>query len=187
MSSSDLELEAYKQSCDDHRFFGNMRFAQLTLWSAGVGFVANALYGKDAITNGSYRKGAYLAAFLWTAVIWVMEVRSSVHGVRARTFKETMEDRVLRSQPSPDQDQGNHRAKGQCQGPSNKWTLLNATNAVAFMYLASCAFWAALLLKSWGACAPRVWAVSLALLLLIAFTVREYWDMWRDAIERWKW
>ncbi len=48
MSGPDQNDERYKQTCEDMRFYGDMRFKQLTLWSVGIGFLLNTLYGKDA-------------------------------------------------------------------------------------------------------------------------------------------
>jgi hypothetical protein len=36
-----LSAEIYKQNCEDLRFYGDMRFKQLTLWSVGIGFLLN--------------------------------------------------------------------------------------------------------------------------------------------------
>jgi hypothetical protein len=92
MANSDVELEIYKQNCEDLRFYGDMRFKQLTLWSVGMGFVLNVVYGKEAVSLTAYQRGIwYEVAFFWTVVIWVMEVRSSVHGVRRMRFKGRIE------------------------------------------------------------------------------------------------
>jgi hypothetical protein len=165
------EVEIYKQTCEDFRFYGEMRFKQLTLWSVGVGFMLNALYGKASGTPETGSKDLwYLAAFFWTAVIWVMEVRSSVHGVRRLRLKSKLE----KAQP----DEG-------CDDElSNKWTLLNATNAVVVLYVTSCSLCVVRLAAAWGPCVAAVWGMSAGLMSLVAFTLREYWPLLRHAIRQ---
>jgi len=161
--------EVYKQNCEDHRFYGDMRFKQLTLWSVGIGFLLNTLYGKDASTLSVFHRGVWCAAaFFWTAVIWVMEVRSTVHGLRRIEYRAGIE--------------------GAPEGRySNKWTLLSASSAIALLYAASCVVWSVQLLTIWGASAITFWVTAAAFALLAAFTVREYLPMWEHAIEKWQW
>ncbi len=185
MPDSDLGLEAYKQSCENHRFYGDMRFKQLTLWSVGVGFVLNVLYGKDALGLSSLGRGIWLAAaFFWTAVIWIMEVRSSVHGVRAIRRKSRPEA----SAPiAPITKHGNSETKGRDQELPNKWTLVNATNAVALLYVGSCLAWAIQLYRVWGSRVITVWVVNILFVFLVAFTIREYFELWQHAVKEWRW
>lgn len=160
--------EIYKQNCEDHRFFGDMRFKQLTLWSVGMGYVLNVLYGKESKSLTVHQIGIwYVAAFFWTSVIWVMEVRSSKHGVRRMELKRKLEWK-------------------KDVGLSNKWTLLNSTNAVAFLYAISCLILVVQLAYIWGPHVITVWAVALTFILLIAFTCREYLEMWQHAIKHWQ-
>lgn len=169
MDSSTLSLEEqYKQNCEDFRFYGDMRFKQLTVWSIGMGFVLNVLYGKDAIGFGTERRGLwYIAAFFWTSVIWVMEVRSSVHGVRRLRFKTEVESEVPKD-------------------PSPKWTLLNATNAVALLYAVSCAAWCVQLERAWGIQVVSFWVLIVVLVILASFNLREYWALLRHALAKWQ-
>lgn len=161
-----LSAEVYKQACEDLRFYGDMRFKQLTLWSVGMGFVLNVLYGKEAAAQLPVRQRGmwFVAAFFWTAVIWVMEVRSSVHGVHRMEFKNRLEKR----------------------GSPAKWTLLNATNSIALLYAGSCLIWAVQLVDSWGTRVVSIYVVAFVFVLLFAFTLREYWDMLSHAIDKWR-
>jgi hypothetical protein len=135
MASPVLDLaEVYKQNCEDHRSYGDMRFKQLILWSVGMGFFLNVVYGKDASCLPVLHRGCwYLAAFFWTAVIWVMEVRSTVHGVRRMSYRASIE--------------GEAEAK-----LSNKWTVLNASFAIATLYAAFCVLCIVQIFTIWGAC-----------------------------------
>lgn len=161
--------EVYKQNCEDGRFYGDMRFKQLTLWSAGMGFLLNTVYGKDASCLSVLYRGRWcLAAFFWTAVIWVMEVRSTVHGVRRMSYRTDIE--------------GEAEAKF-----SNKWTVLNASFAIALLYAASSVLWIVQLSAIWGACVTQFWVMSAFFALLAAFTVREYWGMLKHAFKKWQW
>ena len=96
------------------------------------GFMAlSALYGKEAAALTVDQKGTwYVATFFWTAVIWIMEVRSSVHGVRRMRLKGKLE-------------------KSDMELP-NKWTLLKATNAVACLYAATGAASVVQRVNAWG-------------------------------------
>lgn len=162
-----LSTELYKQYCEDLRFYGNMRFKQLTLWSVGMGFLLHVLYGGPPTEGGSYQMGNwYFAALCWTAVIWVMEVRSSVHGVRRM------------------------RLKGQFEPPGSselnpKWTLVNATNAVALLYAAASLAWLVQLTTLWGLKVATPWIGAAILVFLVAFTAREYHPMWAHALTKW--
>lgn len=161
--------EVYKQNCEDHRFYGDMRFKQLTLWSVGMGFLLNAVFGKDAACLSVLHRGLWcFAAFFWTAVIWVMEVRSTVHGLRRIEYRAGIE--------------------GSAGGRySNKWTLLNASSVIALLYASSCVVWSIQLLTIWGARVIAFWVMSAAFALLAAFTIREYLEMWKHAIKNWQW
>ena len=170
MAASSVDpTEVYKQNCEDLRSYGDMRFKQLTLWSVGMGFILNAMYGKDAALQSVLHRGIWCwASFFWTAVIWVMEVRSTVHWVGKKEHRDIVEGEVGKKL-------------------SNKWTLLNASFAIALLYAASCAVWCIQLLVLWGVWAITFWVMAAAITLLIVFTVREYLPMWKHAIKNWQW
>ncbi len=175
--------ELYKQSCEDHRFYGDMRFKQLTLWSVGIGFVLNVMHGKEASVMTAGQKGIwYVAAFFWTAVIWVMEVRSSVHGVRAMRLKDTQENRIADGSTSD----ASSEAKARSRDIPNKWTLLNATNAVGLLYALSALLGLLYLRRAWGISTMTFWIEVFVFILLVAFTIREYWELWQDAVKKWR-
>lgn len=177
------EGELYKQSCEDHRFYGDMRFKQLTLWSVGIGFVLNVLHGREASGMTVGQTGIwYVAAFFWTAVIWVMEVRSSVHGVRALRLKNSLEKRMA------DGSTIDGNSEGKARGPDvpNKWTLLNATNAVGLLYALSALLGLLCLRRAWGVSTKTFWIEIFVFILLVAFTIREYWELWQNAVKKWR-
>lgn len=188
MPGPDLEGEVYKQSCENHRFYGDMRFKQPTLWSVGIAFVLNALYGKETPGMTEGQKGIwYVAAFFWTAVIWVMEVRSSVHGVRAMRVKDSLEERVARERPTDGSTtDGSSEVKASDRDLPNKWTLLNATNAVGLLYGLSSLLALLCLRKAWGISVATFWIEALVFVLLVAFTIREYWELWQHAVLKWR-
>ena len=106
-----------KELVANMRFYGDMRFKQLTLFMAwltiSVGGVAQ--FGETQIVNGTQLKGVIaVASMLFTAVLWIMEVRSSLYWVAHR-------EEVRDLWPSP----GNLRLG---------W--LNATNSVFLLYAA---------------------------------------------------
>jgi hypothetical protein len=189
MPGPDLEGEVYKQSCENHRFYGDMRFKQLTLWSVGIGFVLNVLHGKEASSVAVGQKGTWLvAAFFWTAVIWVMEVRSTVHGVRAMRLKDCLETSMERERPADGSTtDANSEAKPRGRDLPNKWTLLNATNVVCLLYALSSLLELLCLRRAWGISTITFWIEAFVFVLLVAFTIREYWELWQHAVKEWHW
>jgi hypothetical protein len=160
--------EVYKEYCADLRFYGDMRFKQLTVWSAGIGFLINTIYGTHSPSLTPYAQGALFAcAAFWTAIIWVMEVRSSIKGARCTELKRSFEATHSSIQ--------------------EKWTFLNATNAIALLYATTYLIVLVELLKLWGWKTVTSWVVLVAWCVVISFNIREYWQLWQHATKQWKW
>jgi hypothetical protein len=172
----ELSKDLYKQVCDEHRFYGDMRFKQLSLYGVITALLVNAMNSKDIATAAISAKTICVIALLSTSVLWVMEVRSSLYGYRCQKAKDQFETNA---------SSGSGIVTDQ---PSFHWTLLNATNLVLFLYFCSYLFW---LHQSWIALGPqapvRRYSAMAGFMILIAFSVREYWQRWRDHLARWNW
>lgn len=145
----------YAQIGENLRFIGDMRFKQLSLLMAvlsliGAGLATNA----DAQIAGSIsaRTGLCGLALLFTAVTWVMEVRSTLHWAAQREAAPELWPR--------------HTSIGLF-----RW--LNATTAVLGFLAAVYGFW---LYCAWQwKLHPLLFtAFSLLGVLLVAFSIWEY-------------
>jgi len=67
------------QLAENHRFFGDMRFKQLTLFMAAM-----TAAGAGVVQFAANRWWIALAALFVTAVMWVIEVRAVLNGIAAR-------------------------------------------------------------------------------------------------------
>ena len=156
MADEDSRL---KQIGDNLRFYGDMRFKQLTLFSGAMAAFGTGI-ARDSgtmLTLGiSFRFAIAIAGLLFTTVIWVMEVRSSAYWAAMRGQASSIWPRPL----------------------DTHWRLLNATNAVVLFYAASFCFW----LKcgaSWSYHPGWVLVIGcLMLLMMILFTVSHYKHLW---------
>lgn len=178
LSNNHFEPELYKQACDDHRFYGDMRFKQLSLFALISGFLFNALNN----TNTAQRVIAIsLCGLITTMVIWVMEVRSSLHGQSARARKRRLEAEVLLA------DSGQADAKEDEFKP--KWRLFNATFAVLLLYAFAYLSWMGIWLSQLDSCRLLPVGILLGFLFVVLaiFSVREYTALLRDAIKYWRW
>jgi|SRR6478736_962455 hypothetical protein len=163
----------YKKLCDDHRFFGDLRFKQLTVWAVGMGALINARL--SANLNQSFLPLIWFSGIGLTTVFWVFEVRSTLKGVIAlRAIREfercnSQDDKL---------------------GKAN-WTFVNQTNLMALLYTTSYFLW------WYRAFAWRIqmqWIqhvfVYIALccwIMLIVFTFRQYLPLWKKARTDWHW
>lgn len=170
--------DSLKFAAENLRFYGDMRFKQLTLFSIVTAFLLNAAVSKDAqqlLATHRNLTSLSVAGMLFTAVLWIMEVASTLYGVRyLRPVRDEL-DRLEEQQES--------------EKVIRHWTLLNATNAVVFAYFASYVFW----WWMWKAagkmtCAGYVgWVLfGLAGLFLVLFTGREYCQLWKFSWSKWK-
>jgi hypothetical protein len=83
-----LDVEMYKQACENSRFYGDMRFKQLTLFGVICGLLLNAL--KDASVPNKILTIAAIG-MIATTVIWIMEVRSFGHWLKAASKRKMFE------------------------------------------------------------------------------------------------
>jgi len=157
MSENELRRNQLGQNM---RFYGDMRFKQLTLF---LGASSLFIAGVGQYQNIDFPRGLKLkavisiAGILFTSVMWVMEVRSTVSFFATR---ELAEDLWPRAKPA-------------------RFIWLNSTNAVLSLHIASFCFW------YWCA-ANWVYHRFLILsggallgILLAAFTVHNYLPAWR--------
>ena len=181
-SKSPLETEQYKQACDDHRFYGDMRFKQLSLFAVISGLLLNAL--KDITVDEKVSTVSSIGMMI-TCVIWIMEVSSSMHGQRARARKRSFEEEsVIMS--TQEVSLSTEKAPEKFEP---KWTHLNATNAVLLLYMVSYLSWFILFL--WFAHSYLLRAIGLMLgmmyFLLIIFSLREYGPLFSHGHRKWRW
>ena len=110
------------QLVENLRFYGNMRFKQLTLFVALLSLTTAGVgqYGEYTLFKSVKTKEVLaIAAMLFTGVLWIMEVRSSLYWVANR-------EQVRNLWPSP----------------SNVILgYLNASNAVLALYMSVFFFW----------------------------------------------
>lgn len=149
--------EIRAQIGENLRFTGDMRFKQLTLLTgvfAAVGAGLASYDGTKVILPGISIPPMLCAfALLFTAVAWVMEVRSTLHWVAQREAAPELWPR--------------HESVR-----FFRW--LNATNAVLAFHIAAYVFW---LFCAWRL-GIGVWASTGYLLLgmlLLVFSAIEYW------------
>ena len=126
-----LIQEMYKQASEDRRFYGDMRFKQLTLFGILSALLLNTLNSQMPLVSSTKISIIGMAS---TALLWIMEIRSSIFAQAARKLKGSLE-------PSGIRNEGEF---------VHHWTFLNATNAVLVFYAAAFVSWDALFLKRGG-------------------------------------
>ncbi len=135
------------QLAENLRFFGDMRFKQLTLFMAAMTAVAGGV-----VESSQYRWWIALGGLCITGVMWVMEIRSTVN------FNATHE-----------------RAKAWWPRPKSKlFPWLTATNAVLLLYVGFYAFWLFCLKRWCSTCCFSFFGGLLAGLGLVVFSVANY-------------
>lgn len=70
-------LEEYKEIGANLRQYGNMRFAQLTLFVAVTGGLLAVLFSKDTSLSPCQQWGVEVLGLVLTTAFWVMEERST--------------------------------------------------------------------------------------------------------------
>jgi hypothetical protein len=154
--------ERLGQLAENMRFYGEMRFKQLTLFAGAMTVLGAALTTERSYTMLtpalSVRFAAALAGLLLTTVFWVMEVRSSLYWVAIR---EELQGQQFWPRPR-----------------TRFWGWLNATNAILVLHLASYGFWLLCARAwSWHPCVVLLCGM-LWLAVLAAFTTSSYWHLW---------
>ena len=177
-----LEVEILRQTYEDHRFYGDLRFKQLTVFALFTGVLLNAAVsdGGVPVLSGHHNRTLFsFIGMLFTAVFWVMEVRSTIWGLHHRPKKGAWAWESPASSgatPTP--------------GVTFHWALLSATNAVLIIYIAPYGLWwwvwkAAGQMTCWGWVA---WIGFAAVgFVLLVFTAREYLQIWNHARSKWQW
>lgn len=159
-------VDVFKQRCEEHRHFSDIRFKQLTLWFAATALLINESFSE----RGGLRLAQHpllvpMSGALITAVFWIMEVRATLKGIEALESVRVYRDLL----PAPQ---------------LSNWTFVNHTNATLLLYAASFVIWTVLIMrtKSWLIC-----LLAAVGLVLFFFTAREYMHLWKDAKEHWRW
>jgi hypothetical protein len=169
VSSSDV----YKQRCDDHRFYQEMRFKQLTLWSGATALLLNAEF--------SDKSGAQIArhpliipviGLLFTAAFWVMEVRSTLHGIEALEATDPYKELLPSTRLA-------------------RWNVVNHTLGTLALYFGSFLIWSRVAVTSTEGTPAWVFVIAISMMLivlasLIVFSVREYIHVWKNTKGRWR-
>jgi hypothetical protein len=155
--------ERYKQVCEDGRFYADMRFKQLTLFSVVTGLLLNAATSDRAqqmLSRHDNKTTLGIAGMFFTVILWIMETRSTIYGLKIRAEKETLEEVNL----SP-------------------LYVLSSTYAIIVLYFASYYFW----FRLWIDARPLTSCGRLGGLLLafvgiffLAYSVRKYVVTWRS-------
>lgn len=183
-SKSVADAELYKQACDDHRFYADMRFKQLSLFGVVSGLLLNTL---NKANTPQMIATVSSVGMIVTNVIWIMEVRSSIYAQIARSRKHSFELEFSTQEP---------QRGGLTQGkPATiselelKWTHFNATNAVLVLYMISYFSWLILFFSQANSTALRAFGSLLGFLfsILVAFSIRQYGSLLRHGQKTWKW
>jgi len=131
---SDKQLDEYKEINNNVRFYGNMRFAQLTLFSAITAALLTIIFKTQPVLTESVKRILEIGGLISTVVLWVMEERSTGYATKFIHRLQELEKPLGFNQWSG-------RKVGTKAG-------LSATNAVRILYLAVLLFWIfALILK----------------------------------------
>jgi hypothetical protein len=175
------EVEVFKQRSELRSWYADNRFKQLTLWFAAMTLLITAGYHHESdIALGQHPFIVPLLGILLTSAFWVMEVSSSLREIEAVESLKSYEKLV----PIPTK--------------LKNWTFFNHTNVTLLLYIVSFGFWTALV---WTGLAEHVKlgkltercmatimvAITVAGVVLLTYTVREYWYLWRNAKKGWKW
>jgi hypothetical protein len=167
-----LTLEIYKQACEDHRFFGDMRFKQFTVFGVLNGLLLNVKVKESAIPV-SFSMICIIAMAV-TAAIWVMEVRASIYGSAKRTIAGSI---AMKSR----------NAKNLLANPELKqhFAWLSATLVTVMVYTFS--FW--LWFYAWYHDEQHLhlfyWEIGLLFLggaFLMIYTARQYARLWKTSL-----
>lgn len=140
---------------ENMRFYGDMRFKQLSLFLAAM-----TAAGGGIAQLSAYRWWIALAALYVTAVLWVMETRSSLYGIA-----------------------NGKAAAGFWPRPQRMlFPWLSATLVVFFLYVGFYAFWLRCI-WAWYRCSFTFCVGSVVGLLLFMYSCVNYWrqrDFWLE-------
>lgn len=121
--------EEYGELAEDMRHYGNMRFAQLTLYFALMAGLVTAVFATQPPLHAGVRVVLKIAGVVSTLAFCVMEERAADYWHHFRKRASHLEDQL-----------GYQRYSTKAMG---RW--LTATNAVRLLFLASALGWLAAL------------------------------------------
>jgi hypothetical protein len=142
--SNDTRLS---QLAENHRFFGDMRFKQLTLFMAAM-----SAAGAGVVQFTAIRWWIALGALFVTGVMWVVEVRATLAGIAA------------------------HNAIPELF-PSRKifWPWINSSWAVLLLHIGFYVLWLACI-RAWGPSARVSFCIGILVgLVLLIFSIVNYY------------
>jgi len=172
---------------ENMRFYGNMRFKQLTLLMAGM-----TVAGAAVVQHPAARTLVPLVAMGFTALLWIMEVRSSLHWVANRENAPRLwpldAKTALPWIKCIRRIRRKRRSEGKKWNSRKKWIRvvkcidvcmrqINATNAVLSFHVLLFGVW------FWLGCrwdSPWLWLLVCFLtgVLLVLFSVWSYLILW---------
>jgi uncharacterized membrane protein YcgQ (UPF0703/DUF1980 family) len=124
---SDNKLDEYKEINNNVRFYGNMRFAQLTLFSAITAALLTIIFKTQPALTESIKRLLEIGGIISAIVLWVMEERSTGYATK-------FIHRLQELEKSLGFNQWSGRKIGTKAG-------FSATNAVRLLYFAILLFW----------------------------------------------
>ena len=157
MMSESINDKYIPEIAQNMRFYGDMRFKQLTLlltfMSIAAAGVAN--YSEIELIKGVYIKLVVsIGSVLFTSLMWIMEVRSTLSWVEHRKAVPNIWPR-----------------------PNTHFRFVNATNSVFVLHLIIFSFWS-WLSYIWSGNKYLVILFILLGLFLFVFTCVNYWSLW---------
>ena len=141
------------QLAENMRFYGDMRFKQLTLFMAAMTAVGGGVVG-----SSQYRWWIALGGLCITAVMWVMEIRSTINFNAVHKCAPELWPRAQ----------------------SKLFRLLTASHAVLLLYVGFYAFWLYSMRKWCPACCVSFYSELIVGFALLLFSVANYWDLWKS-------
>lgn len=119
--------EEYKELNNNLRFYGNMRFAQLTLFSAITAAFLTIIFTSTPALTYPVETILKIGGLISTFVLWVMEERSTGYAIHFSKRMVELE-KLLGYRVWQGRKMGTH-------------AIFSATNAVRLLYLCITVFW----------------------------------------------
>lgn len=143
------------QLAENMRFFVDMRFKQLTLFMAAMTAVATGI-----IKSSQYRWWLALGGLGITAVIWVMEIRSTINFIEHRDHAPELWPRA--------------------ESKPKLFRLLTSSHVVLLLYMGFYAVWS-YCIKKWGpACYFSFYSALIVGVVLVLFSILNDHDLWKS-------
>jgi hypothetical protein len=120
-------LDEYKEINHNVRFYGNMRFAQLTLFSAISAALLTVIFKTEPVLTETIKTALEIGGMISTFVLWVMEERSTGYATKFIHRLQELETTL-----------GFNQWRGRRIGTR---AIFSATNAVRLLYFAVFLFW----------------------------------------------